>query len=170
MISAAVRALLESLKHEPRQIAFAGTLPDRNELDNLLKASPAAYTAEKLRHQSNLIAMARRFARTWPPAPPGRVLIACEWREANARRDPDNIISGGRKLLLDALGPGRRRGDRGWQGAGLIHCDGRHCIAGFVDVIVSRPDIAGVAVIVAPVQLELPIGARETVVDLRGLS
>lgn len=75
----------------------------------------------------------------------GRLLIACDWREPDNKRDPDNVVGGGKKILLDGLAIGRA-GARGWIGAGVIHCDGRHCIAGFVDVISTDPKFPGIAV------------------------
>jgi hypothetical protein len=164
------RALLAKLANEPRKLVIPWTLPGRNELDNAQKTyvrpGLTLYAATKARESANL----RQWAKRYPFDPPvGKVLIACTWRERTKHRDPDNIISGGRKFILDALGRGRK-GPRGWEGAGLLHCDGWHCIAGFVDVVVLAPDAPGVEVVVAPIQLSLPLSpaAREAVVDLRG--
>jgi hypothetical protein len=67
------------------------------------------------------------------------VVIAIRWWEQNLKRDRDGIASGGRKIIHDALARGRG-GARGWAGAGIIHCDGAHCVAGQVDVFtVGKP-------------------------------
>jgi hypothetical protein len=67
------------------------------------------------------------------------VVIAIRWVEQNLKRDRDGIASGGRKIIHDALAEGRG-GPRGWPGAGIIHCDGAHCVAGQVDVFtVGKP-------------------------------
>lgn len=165
-LSQDARALLERLRSEPRRLIVPWLLPSRNELDDLLKRNPLEYMRWKSSTGGAVAALARRYA--LPPIGKGeKVLVATLWREEARRRDPDNIVSGGRKVLLDALGPGRK-GERGWRGAGLLHCDGWHCVAGFVDVFaVGEP---GIEVVVAPVQLELPLSreAREVRIDMRG--
>ena len=172
MISPEVRALFARLHDEPRRIVFPGLLPSRNELDAAQRKTIRVdgyprnlYVHLKRLHQNTLQLWAQRYR--FEPAR-GKVIVACNWREETRHRDPDNIISGGRKLLLDAIGPGRK-GEKGWTGAGLMHCDGWHCIAGFVDVVTLAPDAPGVEVVVAEVQLELPLSraVRDVVVDAR---
>ena len=177
-MTAEVRALFERLKHEPRRVFFPLVLPDRNTLDAARREFIAnaragqrfrisAYERTKQELGSALAGYARR-ARLDPVAPGVKALVASIWYEPNNRRDPDNVISGGRKLILDALGPGRD-GSRGWPGAGVLRGDGRRDIAAFFDIFRTDPDEPGVEVTIAPVQLELPLSraAREVVVDLR---
>src|SRR6185437_9648619 len=173
MIEREARALLERRQTEPRRIRLPFGLPGRNELDAAGRAVRrvdgrwfSGYDVLKRKAHEDVILCANRC-----PAPPARgpVWVVTRWRERDRRRDPDNIVSGGRKLILDALGPGRR-GLRGWKGAGLLHCDGWHCVAAFVDVFeIGEP---AVEVILPEVQLSLfaVLPAAETVpgrVELR---
>jgi hypothetical protein len=57
-------------------------------------------------------------------------------------------MAGAAKLILDALGPGRKPdklGRGGWPGAGVLHCDGQHCMAappaGVYDVDRKAPGV-----------------------------
>lgn len=86
------------------------------------------YNALKRRWQDT-IALHALSARLAPIA--ARVVPVFRFYEQSRHRDPDGILSGASKLILDALGPGRRATVRapGWRGAGVIHCDGQHCIA-----------------------------------------
>lgn len=162
MISAEARALLAKLADEPRRLRIPWRLPARNELDALSRSSPHAYNVRKKREQNDL-ALCAQSARLTPAV--GSLIIACIWYEADRRRDPDNIVSGGRKLLLDALGPGRK-GPAGWHGAKVIHCDGWHCVSMLADVFeIGKP---GVEVVIAEVQLQLPlVERRDVAIDLR---
>lgn len=176
MISAELRALFERLRHAERRMFFPGTLPDRNALDEAQRrtvttawgARVPEYYAVKAHHQSNLVLLGRRYRFEQPRS---KVLVACNWKEPDRRRDPDNIVGGGRKLLLDALKP-PKAGKRTSNGLGLLHCDGWHCIAGFVDIVTLDVEAPGVEVTLAEVQLELPLSrsAREVRVDLREAS
>lgn len=153
MISVEARALRARLSDEPRRLRLPWRLPGRNELDAASRTSAYRYNAIKRREQNSIAAVAQS-AKLQPAR--GRLIIGCTWFERDRRRDPDNIVSGGRKLILDALGPGRT-GPLGWHGAGLIHCDGWHCCGVFFDVFeIGEP---GVEVVIAEVQLELPLYA-----------
>jgi hypothetical protein len=164
-----VRELFRRLADEPRRIVFPFTLPARNELDDLQRRHFALYNRTKKKCQDDVVLFARRYH--WAPTAPGqKLIIAINWREPDRRRDPSNVIDGGRKILLDGIAGGRR-GPRGWNGAGLIHCDGHHCLSGvYLDIVTALPGVSpGIELVVAPVQLELPIAreAREVVLDLR---
>ncbi len=161
-----VRALFRRLHDEPRRIVFPFRLPSRNELDEAARLSPFEYNRLKRAHQNNVCAWALRY-RFEPPE--GRVIVACNWRERTRHRDPSNIVDGGRKILLDGIARGRQ-GPRGWSGAGLIHCDGWHCVAGFIDIITKSDDGEdSVEMVVTPIDLAAPLSklARQAVVDLR---
>jgi hypothetical protein len=94
-----------------------------------------AYNQIKRDAQNQCVAFFNRHR----PEVAGPVVIAIRWVESNLKRDRDGIASGGRKIIHDALARGRG-GARGWAGAGIIHCDGAHCVAGQVDVFtVGRP-------------------------------
>lgn len=72
----------------------------------------------------------------WPLAG-GPFVVELNWRTRDARTDPDNIAAG-KKILLDALSVTRADS----VGAGVLHCDGHHCIAGFRDSFVTGADPA----------------------------
>lgn len=164
MISTEARALLTKLRDEPRRLRIPWRLPGRNELDSLSRLSPHRYNSTKKREQDS-IALAAQSAKLQPAV--GPLIVGCIWYETDRRRDPDNIVSGGRKLLLDALGPGRK-GRCGWHGAQIMHCDGWHCVSMLVDVFEVRKN-PGVEVVIAEVQLTLPLLERRNVaIDLRG--
>lgn len=55
----------------------------------------------------------------------GAVRLEFDWQLVDRRRDPDGIAAGGAKIILDALQP--THPSRG-PGAGVIHCDGCHCV------------------------------------------
>lgn len=57
------------------------------------------------------------------PIPAG-LRLSATWFEPSAKRDPDNVVAGGRKVILDAL-----------VSLGVIHCDGRHCVRAFEDEV-----------------------------------
>ncbi len=59
------------------------------------------------------------------------------WAEANRRRDPDNVVGGGHKIILDSL-----------VGAGFIDNDGWKHVQGFADYWIVDPDRPGVLVMV----------------------
>lgn len=164
MISTEARALLAKLRDEPRRLRIPWRLPGRNELDSLSRLSPHRYNSTKKREQDS-IALAAQSAKLQPAV--GPLIVGCIWYETDRRRDPDNIVSGGRKLLLDALGPGRG-GSCGWHGSKVIHCDGWHCISMLVDVFEVRKN-PGVEVVIAELQLTLPmLERRDVAIDLRG--
>lgn len=164
MISTEARALLNRLRDEPRRLKIPWRLPGRNELDSLSRFSPHRYNSTKKREQDS-IALAAQSAKLQPAV--GPLIVGCIWYETDRRRDPDNIVSGGRKLLLDALGPGRA-GRCGWHGARVMHCDGWHCVSMLVDVFEVRKN-PGVEVVIAEVQLTLPLlERRDVAIDLRG--
>ena len=75
------------------------------------------YTQTKKRHTHSLVALIH--AQGLRPVT-GPVWVFCTWTEAGKRRDPDNIASGGCKLILDAL-----------KAAGIIANDGWRHIVGF---------------------------------------
>ena len=75
------------------------------------------YTQTKKRHTHSLVALIH--AQGLRPVT-GPVWVFCTWTEAGKLRDPDNIASGGCKLILDAL-----------KAAGIIANDGWRNIAGF---------------------------------------
>jgi hypothetical protein len=165
VIAAEVRALLDRLDAEPRRLLLPFGLPGRNELDAASRVGPYAYSTLKRTRQNDVLMFANGCRSKWPPLA-SRALVATIWREPDRRRDPDNIVSGGRKLILDAIGPGRK-GPRGWPGACLIHCDGWHCIHGFVDVIEHAPKRPGIEVVLAEWgQLPLP-ALRGAILDVR---
>lgn len=104
------------------------------------------YDDLKRKHQADVVVLANTQRRNWFGLDfhPG-LFVACNWRVADRKDDPDNIVGGGKKILLDGLALGRV-GARGWAGAGVFHCDGQHCIRGFLDVVTFDPDHPGIAV------------------------
>ena len=54
--------------------------------------------------------------------PMQRAAVSFTWMERNTRRDPDNIIAGGQKLVLDCLVTAGILPDDGWDEiAALVH-------------------------------------------------
>lgn len=143
-------ALADVLRAEPaRRLWLPFLLPSFNDLEAArgaivpVRGKPGAmwngYNALKRRHQNDVML----FANHLPPVVDARVVIVCTWVEKTNKRDRDGIASGGRKIIHDAISRGRS-GSRGWSGAGVIHCDGAHCVAGQVDLFgvdVCRPGV-----------------------------
>lgn len=105
----------------------------------------SAYDGEK-RAWTETVARYARAARV--PRAVGRVTIAFTWvestqaRAAGHGRDPGNVRAA-EKSIVDGLT------DR-W-GAGILHCDGAHCIAGFGgDRFLYRASVLGVLVCIRP--------------------
>jgi len=134
-------------------VRTGGRLGRRSGYDDLKRRHQSAVTVEALRQKRNWMGLDFR----------GPILVACDWREPDRRRDPDNIVGGGKKLLLDGIALGRV-GARGWAGAGVIHCDGQHCIRGFFDVITHDPAHPGVAVYIFEIE---PAWEGPALLDLR---
>ena len=113
-----------------------GPLPGLNELIAAAKGAGGtgrAYSALKRTWTEAIWAYAKK-ARLQRMA--GRVYFRFEWRENNRRRDPDNISSAGRKLVLDGLVK-----------AGVIAGDGWAVVAGWEDRFVAFALNPGVHVI-----------------------
>jgi hypothetical protein len=71
------------------------------------------------------------------------VRVHFTWFCPDRRLDPDNVAAA-KKIVMDALARTRDRS----VGAGVIHCDGWHCVAGFSDsfVLEGMPAHVGVRV------------------------
>jgi len=80
------------------------------------------------------------------PLLPG-VSLLFTWWERDRRRDPLDVRPAC-KLILDALSACDRPGDRQAMRAGIIHCDGWHCVAGVSDVFRVDAERPGVEVAV----------------------
>lgn len=148
-----VGLILPPLRAEGQSGFFPFLLPSFNELEKARGASWSTgrarqnqYNVLKRKFQDDVVMFARRQFRPVP----GPVVVIVEWREPTNYRDPDGIASGGKKILLDGLGPSRK-GAKGWNGAEILHCDGRHCVCGFVDVVRTDPQRPGVVVTIAEV-------------------
>lgn len=94
--------------------------------------------AKKLRAEKDEVSM---LALSKLRAVKGRVFIEFLWVEPNRRRDPDNVSSQGRKIILDGL-----------VRAGIIEGDGWRTVAGFSDqFLVAGPgEMSGCHVILVP--------------------
>ena len=93
---------------------------------------PKSYTEEKAGWELVISAHVRRVG---IKRQVGRVLLEFQWAETNAKRDPDGIASGGRKLILDALVK-----------AGVLDSDRHEHVVGFVDTFETDADATGVCV------------------------
>jgi hypothetical protein len=93
-----------------------GRLPGLNDL--LFTDVRSAIRTRRAPHAA--IALLAQAARIRPFD--GPVRVTCEWHEPNKRRDPDGIVGGGTKCLLDGLvNAGVLKGD-GWRHiAALTH-------------------------------------------------
>lgn len=144
-------ALLPATAAEPaRRLWLPFLLPSFNDLEaargHVRTIRPGAmmngYHALKKRTQQTCVAFFNRHG----PELAGQVLIAIRWVEQNDKRDRDGIASAGRKIIHDALARGRG-GPRGWPGAGIIHCDGPHCVRAQLDVFAVDAKRPGVEVL-----------------------
>jgi hypothetical protein len=104
------------------------------------------YHALKRRHQQTCVAFFNRCRPLVPPPEGSRVFIAYRWVEPDRKRDPHGVAHGGAKIIDDALARGRG-GPRGWPGAGIIHCDGWHCVAGSVNTFAVDAKNPGIEVL-----------------------
>jgi len=106
------------------------------------------YNETKRRLQADVVShiIAQRVPKLPPPEIPYRLQFT--WTCADRRSDPDNIAAGGRKILLDAMARLRvTRGAFRTVSAGIIHCDGWHCIGWWQDFFdVGPPSRVGVEV------------------------
>lgn len=98
-----------------QQFFVPGKLPGLNELIAAAKgAGGKGYAYAKLKAKwTNDIALHIRSQRVRPIE--GRAYLRFIWREANQKRDPDNVAAGGRKLILDALVVAKVLKDDAWQ-------------------------------------------------------
>lgn len=103
------------------------SLPGLNEIIDASKKHWSVYAKMKKKwgHTVALYAKSQRFARIEKPSH-----FEFEWMEATAHRDPDNVSSGGRKVILDAL-----------QGAGLLENDNAKWVLSFADVFSYGKDV-----------------------------
>ena len=118
---------------------IAGRLPGMNELREAAgwtapgKGKRWNRYAQLKRDHTEDIVLQLRCAKVVPPT--GPVWIGFEHVEPNAKRDPDNVNAGARKLIVDAMVK-----------AGILKGDGQKFIAGFGPerVVVDRdPTHAG---------------------------
>lgn len=83
-----------------QHIIFPGTLPDLNDYIDKCRGHWANGAKMKKEHQTSA-EWVIRAARLKPIT--GPVIISFLWIEPNYKRDPDNIASFGKKVILDAL-------------------------------------------------------------------
>ncbi len=105
------------------QFFVPGPLPGMNEIINACKrkvgrrsGSYPAYMVLKEQWMFAVIASARTARLESFGAE--KVLFRFKWLEANRMRDPDNVTSGGRKIILDGLVKGGYLGNDGWKNVG----------------------------------------------------
>jgi hypothetical protein len=116
------------------------TLPSFNEIEEAAHR-PRTYGELKYRTQANIVAVINR-AKLLPVLP--GVSIMFTWHEKDRRRDPFDLRAGS-KFIMDALCGPDRDGDRQPR-AGILHCDGWHCINDPHDVYEVTADAPGVEV------------------------
>lgn len=95
---------------EPRSFFVPMQMPNLNDVIEACKTHYAVYAKLKRKWGSTVALCARAggFTRIQHPAH-----FSFEFREPDRRRDPDNLIAGGLKVIFDAM-----------QDAGLLHNDG----------------------------------------------
>ena len=93
-------------------------LPELNETLHLAKTHWSKYAAMKKQYTHAISILAKQKLRPVK----GPISIAFHWYYPNKRRDPDNISSSGRKLILDGL-----------VAAEILENDGWNHISGFSD-------------------------------------
>lgn len=106
-----------------QKVKIEGKLPGYNELRRLDRGNPKYANKVLQDYESNVMWQMGRFSRIRTPCK-----IYFEWHELTARRDPDNVDAGGRKIILDAL-----------QKAGKLENDNwKHVRGGGWDMVVDR--------------------------------
>jgi len=124
-------------------------LPAFNELEaaarRTTRGKSNAYAELKYATQANIVAVINRTQPKLRPLLPG-VSIAFTWFERDRRRDPLDVRPAC-KFIVDALCGADRDGDRQPR-AGILHCDGWHCInpGGIHDAFAVTPGAVGVTV------------------------
>lgn len=117
-----------------QELWIAGPLPSLNELIDAAKGHGGrGYGYSKLKREwGTLVWGLAKAARLKPVA---SAVLTFEWRERDRRRDPDNVSSAGRKLILDGLVK-----------AGVLSGDGWTGVRAFSDVWLVDPHAPGVLV------------------------
>ena len=116
-VSAAPSPLMRTLSGSTiiQTVFIPGPLPGMNDI---VRKNHYVYSAMK-KQWSARIAQCVRHATLHPVQ---RVFVDFQWRERDTRRDPDNILAGGQKLILDCLVTTGILPDDGWEEiAGLRH-------------------------------------------------
>ena len=85
-------------------------LPELNETLHLAKTHWSKYAAMKKQYTHAIAILAKQKLRPVQ----GPISITFHWYYRNKRRDPDNISSSGRKLILDGLVTSGILADDGW--------------------------------------------------------
>lgn len=121
---------------------IAGVMPSLNEIIADAKVRSGNYSryADTKRQWERNIAV---FAGRCELKPVTRAHFRFEWREQSKRRDPDNVSSAGRKLILDSL-----------VACGVIPGDGWAHVAGWEDAFTLDKDAPGIEVTITPVAAE----------------
>ena len=122
-------------------------LPSFNELESAARKRARGYANLYAQMKAELqpqIVNAIRRARLQPVAP--GVMVSFLWIERDRRRDPLDIRPAC-KFIMDALCEHDRATD-GQARAGIVHCDGLHCVRGVLDDFAVDPLRAGVEVVV----------------------
>ena len=78
-----------------------GRLPGLNEIINEARTHKFASATQKKKYTKRVADVIRLTFRDYKPM--GRIWVSCIWVEKDRRRDPDNIIAGGKKFLLDGM-------------------------------------------------------------------
>ena len=123
----------------PQVLFIPGQLPGMNDLiDQASRRNGnwSQYAETKKQWLRNVAVFAERDGLL----PTGRVHVLFEWIEQSKRRDPDNISSAGRKLILDGLVE-----------CGVLVDDGPKFIAGFEDRFSYSKTDPGVRITLTPV-------------------
>jgi hypothetical protein len=154
MRATVISELLPTTRPEPaRRLWLPFLLPSQNDLESARGRTAVVagdyrkrwngYNEIKRQHQDAVIIHARSQRVEFVAGPLVAVFVFMIARRSG---DPDGMLAGAAKIVLDALQPPRepsRAGARdGRAGAGVIHCDGQHCF----------PDAAPIGVL----QLILP--------------
>jgi len=78
-----------------------GRFPGLNEVINTARSNKYASADQKKEHTVRVYNAIRLTLRDYKKLK--KVWITCTWVEKNRRRDPDNIIGGGKKYICDGL-------------------------------------------------------------------
>lgn len=110
------KELIKILKNKPTTITIPGELPDLNMIIDKSKSHWAAYSKTKKAFTNQVAWLAKGKGKF------KRINLDVTYYCKNRRKDPDNIIGGGNKFVLDGLVTAGVIKNDGWRHVNDISC------------------------------------------------